>query len=209
MGNGQNALTRAEAQVFKRACSCFGLGRCFYDLPRTWVDLDARNRPLQQPRLPDWAMPMRPKNGQEHGKPRNGKTTAPAAGTNGNGNGNHRQGLYRDELMAEIRSLSERIGVSLSREVLRRFGGAEEVESVRGAAKLTIVMERMQDLARGVGRLKCAIETVGEKSYRQLCTELNLPGDSIGDIPTRDVLKRLVERMEALAQHPAGECGPS
>ena len=36
----ENALTRAEAQAFKRACSCFGLGRYFYDLPRTWVDLD-------------------------------------------------------------------------------------------------------------------------------------------------------------------------
>ncbi len=37
---------------------------------------------------------------------------------------------------------------------------------------------------------------------RQLCAELNLPGDSIDDIPTREVLKRLVERMESLAQHP-------
>jgi hypothetical protein len=35
---------------------------------------------------------------------------------------------------------------------------------------------------------------------------MNLPGDLIDDIPTREVLKRLVERMEALAQRPAAEC---
>ncbi len=194
----QNALTRAEAQAFKRACSCFGLGRYFYDLPRTWVDLDEHNRPLQVPHLPDWAIPKRSNNGQQRGKPRDGKLN-PAT----NGNGTHRNGLYRDELVAEVRRLSEQIGVSLSREVLRRFGGADEVERVRDIAKLTMVMERMEDLARGVARLKRAIETTGEEPYRQLCTELNLPSDSIDDIPTRDVLKRLVERMESLAQHPS------
>ena len=53
-----------------------------------------------RPRLPEWAIPKRSKNGQEHGKPRNGKPTTPAGGTNGNGNGNHRSGFYRDELAA-------------------------------------------------------------------------------------------------------------
>ena len=36
----ENAATRAEAQAFKRACACFGLGRYLYDLDKTWVDLD-------------------------------------------------------------------------------------------------------------------------------------------------------------------------
>ena len=53
----ENALTRAEAQAFKRACSCFGLGRYFYDLPRTWVDVDENRRPLELPKLPEWALP--------------------------------------------------------------------------------------------------------------------------------------------------------
>src|SRR5882672_10051818 len=34
-----NAGTSAEAQAFKRACSCFGLGRYFYHFTGTWVDL--------------------------------------------------------------------------------------------------------------------------------------------------------------------------
>jgi hypothetical protein len=32
-----NAMTSAEAQAFKRACSCFGLGRYFYDFDAPWV----------------------------------------------------------------------------------------------------------------------------------------------------------------------------
>jgi hypothetical protein len=67
----------------------------------------------------------------------------------------------------------------------------------------------MEDLARGVARLKRAIEAVGEEPYRQFCTEMNLPGDLINDIPTREVLKWLVERMEALTQRPAAKGVPS
>ena len=29
--DGDNSMTSADAQAFKRACSCFGLGRYFYD----------------------------------------------------------------------------------------------------------------------------------------------------------------------------------
>src|SRR5258708_7252598 len=44
-----------EAQAFKRACSCFGLGRYFYHLTGTWVDLDDRKRPKTVPKLAGWA----------------------------------------------------------------------------------------------------------------------------------------------------------
>src|SRR5436190_24189407 len=63
----QNAATRAEAQAFKRACACFGLGRYLYDLDTVWVDLDQYNRPVHTPNLPDWALPSyltRAKQGQ-------------------------------------------------------------------------------------------------------------------------------------------------
>jgi hypothetical protein len=44
--DNENAGTSAEAQAFKRACSCFGLGRYLYDLGGHWVDLDERRQPL-------------------------------------------------------------------------------------------------------------------------------------------------------------------
>ena len=46
-----NAATAAEAQSFKRACSCFGLGRYLYYFTGTWVDLDERKRPKTIPKL--------------------------------------------------------------------------------------------------------------------------------------------------------------
>src|SRR5216684_820663 len=53
----ENAGTSAEAQAFKRACSCFGLGRYLYHFTGTWVDLDDRKRPKTVPKLPNWATP--------------------------------------------------------------------------------------------------------------------------------------------------------
>src|SRR6266576_1766043 len=61
--DNDNAGTAAEAQGFKRACSCFGLGRYLYDLEGQWVDIDDKKRPLETPRLPDWALPKRQQRG--------------------------------------------------------------------------------------------------------------------------------------------------
>src|SRR5882724_3182337 len=52
-----NAATAAEAQSFKRACTCFGLGRYLYYFTGTWVDLDDRKRPKTVPQLAGWATP--------------------------------------------------------------------------------------------------------------------------------------------------------
>src|SRR3984957_17223592 len=52
-----NAATAAEAQSFKRAGSCFGLGRYLYYFTGTWVDLDDRKRPKSVPQLAGWATP--------------------------------------------------------------------------------------------------------------------------------------------------------
>jgi hypothetical protein len=57
--DNENAGTAAEAQAFKRACACFGLGRYLYDLEGGWVDLDNRKQPKSTPKLPDWALPKR------------------------------------------------------------------------------------------------------------------------------------------------------
>jgi hypothetical protein len=53
----ENADTSAEAQAFKRACSCFGLGRYLYYFTGTWVYLDERKRPKTVPQIAGWATP--------------------------------------------------------------------------------------------------------------------------------------------------------
>jgi hypothetical protein len=49
--DNDNAGTSAEAQAFKRACSCFGLGRYLYYCDGEWVDLDERKRPQKHSSL--------------------------------------------------------------------------------------------------------------------------------------------------------------
>lgn len=57
----ENAITSAEAQAFKRAATCFGLGRYLYDLPKNqWVPYDNTSRRITEPPvLPDWAIPKK------------------------------------------------------------------------------------------------------------------------------------------------------
>ena len=82
--DNDNAGTAAEAQAFKRACSCFGLGRYLYDLDGQWVDLDDKKRPLETPRLPDWARPKTQQPRKQGGSAEQ-QTSSPQHKQNGNG----------------------------------------------------------------------------------------------------------------------------
>ena len=53
----RDAVTGADAQAFKRACSCFGLGRYLYRFGETRVRLNGRGEPVAIPALPEWALP--------------------------------------------------------------------------------------------------------------------------------------------------------
>jgi hypothetical protein len=194
--DNDNAGTAAEAQAFKRACSCFGLGRYLYDLEGQWLDLDEKKRPLETPRLPDWALPKRQQRGG--GYSADGKHHANGqqqTGTNGAAR-NGRGGLYRDELLGQVRSLCGTVGFSLAKGVLRAVAKVEDPSKIRDIAKLTAAFERLQDMARGVERLRAAVTKAGDQRYSAVCRELNLASESIDDIPDRTVLRRLVETLE-------------
>src|SRR5215469_1749195 len=90
-----NAMTSAEAQAFKRACSCFGLGRYFYDFDAPWVDIDEKGRPKKAPSVAPWMVPdnwrkgQRPSGKAAASSPRTEKT---ATGSNGRVTSTHRNG---------------------------------------------------------------------------------------------------------------------
>ena len=191
-----NAGTAAEAQAFKRACSCFGLGRYLYDLEGQWVDLDEKKRPLETPRLPDWARPKLQRMAARKAERQTpgqwpAANTGPAAGRR-----NGRGGLYRDELLGHVKALCGTVGFSLSKGVLRAVAKVEDPDKIRDMAKLTAAFEKLQDMARGVERLRAAVAKAGDQRYSALCRELNLASESIDDIPDRTVLRRLVETLE-------------
>ena len=186
----QNAATRAEAQAFKRACACFGLGRYLYDLDTVWVDLDQYNRPAHTPNLPEWALPSnatRTKQGQVM------RQTA----------GQQRQGLAKEEMVAKTRELRHKVGVGLSLFVLKKYAGGAEPEAL-DQPTLTTVFQKFTDLGKGIDRLRRGAAGLGEARYSMICRELNFASESINDIPDRDALQRLLARVE---EGPAGTNG--
>jgi hypothetical protein len=64
---------------------------------------------------------------------------------------------------------------------------------------MTAALEKLTDLARGTARLRAAVGRAGAEVYTRFCEELNLASDSIDDIPNREVLRQLVNRMESVA----------
>jgi hypothetical protein len=183
----ENSATRAEAQAFKRACACFGLGRYLYDLDKIWEDLDQYNRPLRDPNLPDWALPAHARR-QTQPQPRL-HSSAPAQ---------PRQGLVQQETLATVKQLCQTVGFGLSKFTLQKYGGVTDASKI-GFAKLTTVFEKLTDLAKGVERLHSASTKLAEGRYAVICRELNFASDSLDDIPDRDGLCALLKRVEAEA----------
>jgi len=188
--DNENAGTSAEAQAFKRACSCFGLGRYLYDLGGNWVDLDDRRQPLCRPRLPDWALPKRKpgvtpsQNGDGH------------ASTNGHTHDNGVAPVDWPTLKARVKSLCEQVGFGLARSVTKAVAATEDPEQISNATVLSALSAKLEDTVRGVERLRTATELVGQASFSRLCQQMNLAGDSLDDISDRRVLRRLIEALE-------------
>jgi hypothetical protein len=190
--DNENAGTAAEAQAFKRACSCFGLGRYLYDLDGIWVDLDERKQPLSKPRLPDWALPQR-KPGVATGQNGNAHT-----GTNGHLQHKSVAPVDLPTLNARVKSLCEQVGFGLARSVTKAIAATEDPEQISDAA-LSTLSAKLEDTLRGVERLRTAIGVVGQASFSRLCQQMNLAGDRLDDIPDRSVLRQLIEALERAA----------
>lgn len=65
-----------------------------------------------------------------------------------------------------------------------------------GFAKLTLVLDKLTDLARGIERLGTALNRLADGRFAAICSEMSLASDSLDDIPNREVLKLLLSRVE-------------
>ena len=195
--DNDNAGTAAEAQAFKRACSCFGLGRYLYDLEGQWVDLDEKKRPLETPKAPGVGSPA----SASRAAARRAKTvTTRSTASHNLGTVAPRQtargGLYRVKCSEQVKALCDKVGFSLSKSVLQAVAKVEDPDKISDMVKLTAVFDKLQDTERGVERFRAAVAKAGDRRYAALCQELNLASDAIDDIPDRMVLRRLVETLE-------------
>jgi hypothetical protein len=198
----ENAGTSAEAQAFKRACACFGLGRYLYYFTGTWVDLDERKRPKSVPKLDDWATPegwrrgLRPMAEVAARLPE--QTTA---GNNGNGDG-HDSGKWANDrgasLVREIEQMERSVGKRMYRGLLKTLACVWNPKDIQDPAIQQKVLAHMQAAERGLRRLDAALERVGPGPLTQILRSLKL--QSIDRVDNLQTLREIVLALEAAAQ---------
>ncbi len=197
-----NAATAAEAQCFKRACSCFGLGRYLYYFSGTWVDLDDRKRPKTIPKLADWATPEGWRRGlrpyAENASRPSERTTA---GNNGDGDG-HDSGKgasdQGESLVREIEQMEQALGKRMYRGLLKAVARAWNPKDIREPVVQQKVLAHMQAAERGFRRLDAALDRVGPEPLTEVLRSLKL--QSLSQVDNLQTLHQIVVALEAAAQ---------
>ena len=200
--DNENAATAAEAQSFKRACSCFGLGRYLYHFSGTWVDLDDRKRPKTVPKLDGWATPegwrrgLRP-HPAEDSKPAD-RTTV---GNNGNGDG-HDSGKLANvdgpSLVREIEQMERSVGKRMYRGLLKTVARVWSPKDIRHPAVQQKVLAHMQAAERGFRRLDAALDSIAPDALPRILRSLKV--QSIDRVDNLKTLHEIVLAIEAVAQ---------
>jgi hypothetical protein len=194
----ENAGTSAEAQAFKRACSCCGLGRYLYNFTGVWVDLDDRKRPQTTPRLAGWATPggwrqgLRPHNSE---KAHSSQSVTGAATQNGaTCIGNHAV------LVSQIESMAQPLGKGLYRG-LQKAVRAWNPSDIKDDAVLRRVLAQMQVANSGLRRLETALDKTGLEPLAAILQAMGVK--SMNHLDNLESLHKIVLAVEAKAAVPS------
>jgi len=190
-----NAGTSAEAQAFKRACSCFGLGRYLYYFSGIWVDLDGRKRPKGFPKLPAWATPegwkagLRPTQAEQESRPPQPKSNA------GNSAATSSDVTPNAELISQIEALAEPLGRGLYRGLLKTLARVWQPGQITDPELLKKVLEHMLAAERGLRRLDQALNQADPEAMTGVLRAMNLR--SFDQVNSLEALKEVVLAVEA------------
>jgi hypothetical protein len=197
-----NAATAAEAQSFKRACSCFGLGRYLYYFSGTWVDLDDHKRPKTIPKLADWATSEGWRRGlRPYAESASRPSERTTAGNNGNGDGQDRSNGASDQgasFAREIEQMKQALGKRMYRGLLKAVARAWNPKDIREPEVQQKVLVHMQAAERGLRRLDAALDRVGPEPLTQVLRYMNL--QSVSQVDNLQTLHQIVLALEAAAQ---------
>ncbi len=197
----ENALTGAEAQAFKRALSCFGLGRYLYDMDGEWIELDQHGIPKKIPKLPRWATPKGWLAGLRPKPRRNRHALVRANGHSGNGDfRSHGVNGNGQRLVPEIEAMEKKIGHRLYRGLLKRVAKVWSAQQIREPALLEQVLAQMQGAERGVTRLEAARARLAPEVVEKIIVSLNAPPAMVEDLQTLHSLVVALEKEVEEAQ---------
>ncbi len=181
----ENAMTSAEAQAFKRACSCFGLGRYFYNFAEMWVDLDEYKRPREVPTLPPWAL--------SECERRAPAQSATGRKENGNGTAAMQKGPLDASVTGKIEACRRGLGQMLYSNIL---GSVARVRSARDIPNQHVqqeVLKWMESGVRGMAQVRRVAAEIAETEFYGILDGLAV--QRLDEIPNFGVLAKLVEQM--------------
>ena len=184
----QNAMTTAEAQAFKRAASCYGLGRYLYNFAEMWVPLNEYRQPVEFPKLPNWALPKGSVSAKSH--PASG-SRPPAA----------QRGPIDQKTTVKIEGFRRILGDPIQKEILWRVAHVREANAIPNAQLQANVAEAMERASRGVSKAHSLAEQIGETSFIAILDRLRI--ESMTTIPRLEMLKTLVAELEREAARTA------
>ena len=183
------AMTRADAQAFKRACSAFGLGRYLYDLEEAWVDLDEDKQPKSLPQLPKWALPA---GTAEAGKPVRQRSEVSTQQNSSRGNQGTSETLDRN-LIEEIERYRRELGRDLYYEVVNKIGKADEAGKIASREVADVVLAWLQRAKRGIEKARELGEKVSVGQYDYIFNHVGV--ENLSTVPSMTVLSKLVNML--------------
>lgn len=191
-----NALTAAEAQAFKRAAVCFGLGRYLYYFTGTWVDLDDHKRPKTVPRLTGWATPARWRQGL---RPSCACKQEPSKGTTAGNGGNTQQNGRRvaggGDVVGEIERMENVVGKRMYRGLLKSVARVWNPRDIQDRSIQEKALAQMQAAERGLRRAEAAREKAGLGAFAQVLGSLRL--SSLDQVDNLKTLQEIVVALES------------
>ena len=196
----ENAGTSAEAQAFKRACSCFGLGRYLYHFTGVWVDLDDRKRPKTRPRLAGWATPdgwrqgLRPQQQPPNQEVSQEVPLAKPTAAPGRGEAVSNEDA---ELIRQIEGMAEPLGKRLYRGLLKRVARAWKPSDISEPTIMRKLLADMQAGDRMLSQLAAILSRVGPDKLPPILRSLGL--SSLDYVDNLDTLQKILASFEPTA----------
>jgi hypothetical protein len=180
----ENAMTSAQAQAFKRAASCYGLGRYLYNFREMWVSLDDHKQPVQVPALPKWALPA--------------GSTQPASGSKP---ASVQRGPIDQKMTAKIEGFRGALGEPIYREILYLMAKVERARDIPNMQLQQQIVHWMQRALRGIERVRTLAEQVGETRFTTVLHRLQVNPKS--PLPDLETLKILAAELDSEAARTA------
>ena len=195
--DNENAGTSAEAQAFKRACSCFGLGRYLYNFNAVWVDLDEHGHPSEMPQLGGWATPEAWRKGLRPASQGESHTVKPVPTAEKKKNSRPDEPSVPPEdrqLIQQIEAMAQPLGKAMYRGLLKTIARVWQPSDIRDRAVLEKVLATMQSAAQGLRRLEAAQERIGSEATKALMNSMHVR--SVAQVDNLETLRQLVHALE-------------